>query len=677
MGTTRLLRRHASKILPLAIILVASYYIWELGSLTLENPLLSRHCMKNVKTIEVSYNMVRYRDPLSVYCDWLITPENPRGRKGSIFGYETPLSALVLAGVYAVTDSSKFEVRLELGRQLALLHLLLAYVVVAWFLLRESLFALAAFSFFLVFSHFTISYSAKPQAETFAIFYQALFLVGVTHLARWRGGPLAKSLAVCVLTGLLCAGGKMNYFLVAAPVVLLFPLFDEHFRARREFLRYYAVFLAGGLLALGGLLLLADFALGRTLVFMIRGNKEIVGGSLLATFLSGLDSFTDVWDRTEEHFGKVVFLGGVFGTLYLAPRAVLARLFGRSGRRRLLFGVQPFLLAFLLGHALNYVVLCNLYVPHHYYVVPLYMLCCLALAAMAADLGAVAWPRPRLARRAASLATRLLRKIAPRSRPPFGSRREALAVVAFGLSALAVACFTGYAGRALATGEEVAERYAETIKFLGSSELTLSIRDRAVDFGAALAAFERPLYALGLAVLLAGGAALLLSHKVGAARRCLAALVWARRATGLTARGCALVLVTMCLAGYAFIGNGRLFTDDEDYEDRLAKSAEQLGAIRAITQPGALVICPKWCAAFYADKRSITEPDLTDIDYYTKRRVHHLGPPDRELAPFFERLRDFPLPETYWRLKRPEVIEQLKKRLTSERPRGKNRGQDE
>jgi hypothetical protein len=106
---------HVKVAISIVLILAGAFAIFYQGRRTLEYPLLGHHCMKTSKSIEVSYNLVRYGDPFSQYVDWHATPTNPRGRQGNIFRYESPLSAFALAALYLVADGSDFESRVDIS----------------------------------------------------------------------------------------------------------------------------------------------------------------------------------------------------------------------------------------------------------------------------------------------------------------------------------------------------------------------------------------------------------------------------------------------------------------------------------------------------------------------------------------------------------------------------------
>ena len=69
-------REYIRQLLPLVIVALAVFFAVIFGHSTLKLPLLGDHCMKTSKTIEVAYNIVRYRDPLNHYADWKATPDN-------------------------------------------------------------------------------------------------------------------------------------------------------------------------------------------------------------------------------------------------------------------------------------------------------------------------------------------------------------------------------------------------------------------------------------------------------------------------------------------------------------------------------------------------------------------------------------------------------------------------
>jgi hypothetical protein len=631
---------------------------------TLALPLLGDHCMKTSKSIEISYNMVRYGDPFNQYADWQVTKDNLYGDIGSIVRYESPLSALLLAGLYVVVNSADFMTRVDTARYFTLVHLLGAYFLLVFVIWRRDAFALVVFSVVFIVSTFTVAYSTQPFVESFALLYQALFMVMAVRLLDRPIAPIKKSLIIAALAFLLCVGGKMNYFLIAIPVIIGFPFIDKTFRGLKKKLLFLAVFAVGGGGLLAVLVLFLNFDLEGTLVFMIKGNKPIIGDSLWRTFLEGFDAFDELATRTREDFGSLPYKGGIIGCFYIAARFVYLLIFkrGKPFSRHDSFELVLFL--FILGHALNYVVLRNLYIPHRYYVIPLFTIFCLALTALIADLQkALFLPHPLKAKLWYWLTARLSRRFSvfKSGLDPATLQQSSVFVAVIFLSACstvtAMAAFRFDASRSWRTA------FVVTAKSLGSRALSIELVETftkvlPVLYGVAIAAAV-------LAVLL------VVAARTAKPGRRFSRIV--ERADGVILRygirasSVVVVFFVLMLGGYlTLIMGNSLYSYGESYREHI-DNARALAKIREDTRSGDLVLAWKWCIAFYADKRSITDATVKDLPYYREHDIHSVMGPVKPLNHYYQRIEKYADPMSYWR---PLSKEELKARRNKKKRSG-------
>ena len=117
----------------------------------------------------------------------------------------------------------------------------------------------------------------------------------------------------------------------------------------------------------------------------------------------------------------------------------------------------------------------------------------------------------------------------------------------------------------------------------------------------------------------------------------------------------ALALTALFLA----FKNSQSFREYVQTEAKHIITAESLEKIRNNTKPGDLVLCWKWCIAFYADKRSITDATVDDLDYYREHNLHSVMGPVRPLNNYYKRIENYPEPMSYWR---PMTDEELRAR---------------
>lgn len=635
----------------LVVIGLAVLILWVFGSSTLKLPLLGDHCMKTSKTIEVAYNMVRYRDPFNKYADWQATPQNPLGHRGNIATYESPLSAYTLAAVYLVVDSADFMTRLNAGRIFTLVHLIGAYLLLAFYIFRKDLFLLSVFSFFLVLSSFTISYSTKPLAETHALLYQALLIVIATGLLLRKMSPMKKSVILALGVVLLCTGGKMNYFILAAPLVALFPFLDRSLVGTREKLKYFTLFL--GVAALGAIILLVftTFSFERAIIYLIKGNKPILNDSLWDTFVEGFNGFRDVYKRTLKQFGPIVFYSGQAGGVYLIGKLGCFLVAKRNQPLSRFDAFQGVLALFVLGHLVNYAVLRNLFIPHRYYVVPIYMIFCLVMAVMAADLRALLvrpnrW-RDRLLRIIRNRFSRL-----PRNRDGDPSLRKAAGTLVFFFATIAALLGTVYA--IFRESDHWRVTFIEAVKGVTGRYL-------AKDLGAA---YDQLTATLGVVAAAAGLLAVLIAVVATVFRSFGPLRQRAKRASDLFVRqrfhaGSIILGGAIALAAsYATIKTSQGFHQYILSHKEHVDNAKALAKIRENTQSGDLVLCWKWCIAFYADKRSITEATPRELKYYQENNIHSVMGPVRPLDLYYKRIENYDEPMSYWRPKTQAELEE-------------------
>ncbi|MDJ0765686.1 MAG: hypothetical protein QNJ97_22070 [Myxococcota bacterium] len=608
--------------------------------------------MKNAKSIEVAYNIVRYRDPLTEFVDWDATPSNPKGNRGSILRYESPLSALLLAGIYSVVDSADFTVRLKTARYFVLAHLIVAYILVCLFCLRQTPFAVLVFTFLFTYAFFTVFYATKPQAETFSLFYQALFLVTATGLMRSQRSVWLRTGIIAGLAGLLSLGGKMNYFLIALPVVAIYPFIDRQFSEKKDKFLYFLLLTVIVLMTLSGLILFADMDLKKIFVFMIKGNKPILDGGLWATFVEGFNGFETVWHRTLADFGAVSFWGGIAGSLYLLPKFIYLQ--RKSVRSQISYyeSFQIILFVFAIGHAVNYIVLRNLFIPHRYYVVPIYMIFCLTFTVLVVD-----------ALRFAAHGGGFRKLLIVFQRVAAIEKMSAVILTGclIGLAILAIGAVAFYFGEKLIADETFRRWYIDTMKYYGSRKLALVLSQEAINGAVILKNIGIVAACISGIVFVATAISVVVRSRKTIPSRFLSWIAARLPRLGITVPSILLSTLLASLAVFAFLQNTQLLYSDDLSQQANIKVAKSLGKVREGTRSGDLVLCWKLCYAFYADKRSIIEAREADLDYYIANDVHALLGPVKPLNLYYRPIKTYAPPATYYRLKPLSEIEEIRK----------------
>ncbi len=319
---------------------------------------------------------------------------------------------------------------------------------------------------------------------------------------------------------------------------------------------------------------------------------------------------------------------------------------------------QRVLFLFVLGHGLNYVVLRNLYIPHRYYVIPLYTIFCLALTVLVADLRT-------LLLRPMAIKTRLWARLTSRFtrlRAVDRLRESSACVISVCLAALAAVFLA--AALTFDTNQSWQGTFLTTARMFGNRTL-------AIELLATLAGAVKLFY--GLAVALGGLAvltAILPFSKLATNGPAAAALerTGARfEQYGITATGPLIGLFFVLLIAFSVMKTCRSLDRWAGRYREHIDTAEALARIREDTTPGDLVLCWKWCIAFYADKRSITDATVNDLPYYREHNIHSVMGPVKPLNHFYKRIAKYAEPMSYWRpLSKDEVknrrIQQKKKR---------------
>ena len=347
---------------------------------TIQVALLEGHCVKTTNTIGIAANVVKYREYRVFYADYYVTLDNPRGRTASWTRHESPLNIFFMAGLFWLTGSETRESQIFLARCYTWLHYLLAYLLIIVFLFAGNRCGACLFSLLYLFSSFTVYYSTRPFAETFAILHQALLLVSLAYLMRQNRSPYIKAGIIILVSALFCLAGKMNYFLIAGPAALLYPFFDGYMSGRRPKLQYFSVLLLA-MATIVSLLIAIRYDISRTLYFFLVGNKGLYHGSPWLTFWEGFRWLPKIFLRTWNDFGSLVFWGGLAGFLSLLGKLAAGN-FPRQLPPILANCRQKAILLLAFGHLVNYVVLRNLYIPHNYYLVPAHMIFVLALVSL-------------------------------------------------------------------------------------------------------------------------------------------------------------------------------------------------------------------------------------------------------------------------------------------------------
>jgi hypothetical protein len=631
-----------------------------MGKGNLDRPLLEDHCMKSVKSIEVSYNMVRYGDPINQYVDWHATADNPKGRLGTIFAYESPLSAYLLAGFYLFGQTTDFDTRVVVARYYSLASLIGAYLLFWGFVFRGHLFAFIVFSFLYIHSFFASYYSTIPQAETYSLVYQALFIVLSARLLQSKRKIGCHIATLSGLVGLLVLGGKMNYFIIAFPTIACFPFFCDKFKGIRIKLFYYTFFFGIALGALLALHMSPGFNLTQAFIYVVKGNKPIIQDNLWVTFIDGFEEFPAVWRRTRADFGTVAFWGGALGSVYVFCKFIYLSLKRRKSCLSMFESAQIILFLIVVGHSLNYVLLRNLFIPHRYYVVPIYTVFCLTLTVLVADAHSFFIEPSIIKRWLTSKGSGLGDFVPGRLRQIIRNRFGLLGISwRLGLVLFVLGFGLHYLSAKIMRDDVFRGLYVHALKYFGSSESTSYLHMSSPQFASSLTRLgNAALFAMIVAVPVTAIACV--SEKIYSHRIVLAV---ARFLDSIKLNTLSISFATALITTGLFVGlkNTELLYNNSHVRKETIQLAKAIEKVRKDTAPGSLVLCWKPCIAFYADKRSIMKPVEQDLDFYIENDIHSLLGPVQPLNLYYDQLEKYHKPVTYYKLKESGEIECIRR----------------
>ena len=634
-------------VIAFVVIAIALFLFYLLAHKAVRVPLLDGHAMKSVCIIESAANIVKYRNCKIFYLDYYATVDDPSGKRTSLLRHETPLNVLALAGIYAVGKVKKLDKQVRIARYYSWWHCILAYLLLALIFYRRDPIGLLFFSSFYLFSYFTIYYSTRPMAEIFALFYQALYIAVVVYLLRRDIDPTVKAGALMIFSLLLCFGGKMNYFLIAAPVVAFYPFADNYLRSGWRKLRYYAMLTVCLLLAVGWLCVIKYDVLS-SLKFFIIGNKALLHGSYWLTYWEGFLSFPMIFERTMKDFGPVVFWGGLSGLLWAAAKWLRSKfLLAKPPSRQ--DSLQRAIVLLAAGHALNYIVLRNLYIPHEYYLIPTFTIFLLAFLSLLGDcrswLASVDFMLPGWLKRLPAVGYFRI-----------DSRRA------------------NYISRILKWAILLTTLFGSALVILGAIVAIRLVQESIIFIvqsleGSIMVAQHWPAYLAdtSMALLLAGGLLLALTlifvlfnigHDIFL--HCQSGL--ATRANRLRFCQC-LGLVTLVLLFIVLaVGDHNKFRKYYKIRKFYNGCLEALAQLRLATRPEELILCPDAALPFYAQRRSIICPTNSDMPKYRQAGIryylaHTWQKPKQSMLQYLE-LVEFktPVPILIYRIK-PELPE--------------------
>ncbi len=613
------------------------------GRQTFHIPLLGYHCIKTAKSIEVAYNLVRYKDFTREYNDWQATPSNPRGARGRIFTYESPLSALTLGGLYLIFDGSDFDTRVAIARVFTLLHLICAYLILAVLIFRKSPFALGIFTFLFVGSAFTVSYSTKPLPEVYAVMYQVVILVGGTYLLSTKISEIKKAVILAGLSALLCIGGKMNYFLLALPIVVGYVFFDRNIWGVKNKLKYFTVFAVLGIVGALTLVFFAKLDLYKSFVFLIKGNKPIINNSLWDTFIEGFDALDDIIKRTREDFGILLFDWGKKSFLYLSLKAAYLLIFARKRSLELFERFSVMLFMLFLGHILNYVVLRNLFIPHRYYVVPMFIVFCLSLTIFLSDVRGMLFEDMLFKRKIKEFIFQqipILSKTAADINLFISKHRFILSSVSVLLvAALVTNYFASDMGDLSAR-----ENLISALKILGAQSLAIEISSQ-IDF---MYKFTKAISLIFTITAIVFGLVYFVFFFFHSSKSPFVFLQSLSKRLFVSPVYIFFMGLLLIPAGDIVLNNALLFYEYHSYHFPMMEDETDLAVIRKDTVSGDLVLCRKPCNAFYADKRSIENPKHEDLKYYQDNNVHSIMRPKKPFRRYYKKIEEYTNRITYW-----------------------------
>jgi hypothetical protein len=634
---------HRSMIAPIVVMAIGLVFMISFGRQTFGLPLLGDHCMKTSKSVEVAYDLVRYGDFLHEYNDWKALPNNPQGKQGSILKYESPFSAIALGIVYLVVDGTNFDTRIAAARIFILFHLVIAYLIIAVFIFRRDLLSLVAFTFLFVGAAFTVSYSTKPFAETSALMYQSLFIAASVHLLGSKKSAKVKSILLAAFTAMLCLGGKMNYFLVAFPVIVGYAFIDRNLLTAKHKLHYFTLFVVAAVFGFLVLLLFSDINFYNAFVYMIRGNKPILNNSLWQTFIEGFDGLKDILKRTREDFGTLLYDWGRYGFFYLCVKFLYLV---AATRKRDLSPNEKFsavLFLFVLGHILNYAVLRNLFIPHRYYVVPWFILFCLSITVLVGDIRTLLLHDFPLKNYFVSIASRKFPRSFTVLFSPITFLNTYTAIVSPFVLLGMVAIVTGYFSSVL-FDPQFRSTAVLTFKTFGSSALAIDIVDTVESI-----AFSLKIIAIGFgAAAVVFVSIMIIAGKTVPIQRLLAGLSVQIRRLKVVPLYIAFLGLLLIPSGIMVFHNAKNFFEYASSHIEYIETSRQLETLRHDTKSGDLVLSWKPCIAFYADKRSILEPKMENLQFYRDNDIHSVMGPVKPFDKYYKRIEKYPPPMSYW-----------------------------
>jgi hypothetical protein len=231
------------------------------------------------------------------------------------------------------------------------------------------------------------------------------------------------------------------------------------------------------------------------------------------------------------------------------------------------------------------------------------------------------------------------RHIVPKVEQREAIRGLLLVVAAFGLLAI----YLGYMGDTL-TSRGWRTTILLAAKSFGSKALAIDIRASAAALSGHL--MSGMWISIGIAVMAL--LSLLWVHK--SKKYSTAAVLLSRRSEkwgiGFVSLGIAFSLSLP--ATFWILKNGKAFYDYANSHSELVENAHDLAVIRKDTKSGDLVLAWKICMAFYADKRSITDATLKDLDFYRENRIPSVMGPKKPLNRYYKRIEKYPPPMSYW-----------------------------
>lgn len=330
-----------------------------LSLLTLRVPVIDQHSMKSVNNIQISRNLSKNWDLKKTDAAY-----NYVFFSGNLIGNESPLSIVLLACVYTIYPTDSVTTNMLISRIFSFLHVLLAMLIIFIFLKKKRVTELLFFFCIYVCSLYSLRWSTRALAESYAIFYMVLFFFTLFFLAtRNKLNDIYKAAIILMASVLLCIGGKMNYFLISIPCIILFPAISGAIVHKWKYYIVITIAILAGMIAI-----------------VCNAEIEFIAStffSLLSFSIFQFHGIKQFFSNTCDDWGYIQFVFAIISFIYLAFSFYRNIKYKSKGKSEL---YQSLLFLVLIGILCNMFFLRKWYFAHRYYILSAYPIIMLGLA---------------------------------------------------------------------------------------------------------------------------------------------------------------------------------------------------------------------------------------------------------------------------------------------------------